>query len=206
MVTLDDDDLGVSYRQSGCADSGVRSPDNFFSASGFLAADPVTATSPAVWSCVTARSAPVVLFPTEWAPHGIVKVTLEQSSLQCKVIRSAGVRTATATPRFAARVEYWNGSSYVLAGRVTQASTVDPLAAVLFLDPSVGHGFTLTDFIQSWKASTGGDVEVTGAGSAVRAKIPGVVSIDSQPTRALDDDSVVSVTVGTFTCDAKDVR
>jgi type II secretory pathway pseudopilin PulG len=223
MVTLDGNAPGVSKVQSGCASTAAVAADNFFSASGFLAADPVTDPS-AVWACVTGRSAPVMLFPTPWARDGIIRVTLDQSSLQCKVVRSGGVRSATATAKFSATVQYWDGasSSYVTIKdpanpmaetTVTDTSTVDPLALVplttIVTPPGVTPALTLGSFIQSWRASTSSDVETTkppGSVSEVRAKIPGVVSIDSQPTREGDESSVVSVTVGTFTCNTKDVR
>ena len=205
MVTLDGNMPGVSYLQSGCTNSGVVAPESFISASGFLAADPVTDVSPAAWACVTGRSAPVMLFATSGAPNGVIRVTLDQSSLQCTVVRTGGVRSAAATAKFSATVEYWNGSGYVTAGTVTENSAVDPLAGVALETTSVGNGFMLGDFIQSWRASTSGDVGVNATGSSVTAKVPGVVVIDSQPTREGDESSVVSVTVGTFTCAAKDV-
>ena len=210
MVTMDGRAPGVSLVQSGCESTTSAEAENFVSASGFLDADPVTDVTSAVTSCVTARSAPIMLFPTSWAPDGVIRVTLGQSSLQCRVVHTGGVPSALpATAKFSATVEYKNatGPGYVTAGTITEGGSDDPLAGVP-LTTSVGHGFTLGSFIQSWRSSTSIDVAQNNVttSTSVQAKVPGVVSIESQPTRELDPNSVVSVTVGTFTCAAKDVR
>ena len=214
MVTMDGQAPGVSFAQSNFLSTTTSESVNFVSASGYLDADPVTDVAPAVTSCVTARSAPVMLFPTTWAPDGVIKVVLNQSSLKCQVVRNtAKVRSAAATAKFEATVQYWNGSSYVTAGTVRETNVIDPLAGVPLttvvrpLSPE-GPQLTLGDFIQSWESSTSIDVarNNVSTGTSVRAKVPGVVSIESRPTRVGDPNSVVSVTVGALTCAAKDIR
>lgn len=203
---------------SGCA-LGTGRTASYSTASGYLRTTAVDAATEAstVDACVVARTSSVSLFPVSvppeenGAPRGIVLVELRRAVARCLVQTSA--HTASASFDYEAVVKYWNGSTYTTAATVTPASTTDPLDAIDLTTTAVGGGRVLGDYIASWSALTGAEVTTSNAGGSASVKIPGVVTIATQPVRndttatdGRDATSVLSVTLGALDCSATDAR
>ena len=193
---------------SGCG-VGATGASSYLSASGYLKTTDTDLTG-IVESCAVARATPVELFPTSFAPHGVVRVQLERARANCLVQGSA--HTATTAFGYKAIVEYYNGTGYTTAATVVPGLTTDPLASVP-MTTSVGGGKTLGDYISSWSSLTADKVVDVHVAGVTQVKLPGIVKIASQPVRTdaaspsgFDDSSVVSLTVGALSCRAEDAR
>lgn len=194
----------------GCV-AGSTGTLSYIAASGYLrttaAADPVSPST--VEACAVARTSSISMFPTSFAPRGVVLIELKRASARCLVQQAA--QTFSATYDYEAVVKYWDGSVYVTAGTVTSASTTDPLDAV-DLTASVGGDKKLGDYISSWSMLTASEVNTTAAAGIAKVQLPGVVTIVSQPVRqdatlpGGDPTSVMSVTVGALSCTTEDRR
>jgi len=197
---------------SGCA-LGTTGTSSYSTASGYLRTTEVAAaTEPSVVdACVVARSSSVSLFPTDFAPRGVVLVELQRAVARCRVETTA--HNASTSYDYEAVVKYWDGSTYQTAGTVTPATTTDPLDGIELATTAVGGSKFLGDYIASWSALTGPEVTATAAGGQANLKLPGIITISTQPVRndataadGLDATSVVSLTVGALNCSAVDAR
>ena len=163
-----------------------------------------------VEGCAVARASSISLFPTSFAPRGVVLIELRRASARCLVQGSA--HTASATYDYEAVVQYWDGVQYRTGGIVTPATMTDPLDAVDLATTSVGGSRVLGDYIASWSLLTGPEVISAETAGVASVKLPGVVTIASQPVRIgvtpsdVDLTSVMSVAVGALSCSAHDAR
>lgn len=206
LVQMDPTAAKAGSQLSGCAASNSGT-SAYLSAGGYLT---TTLTTPTVESCVVARATPIELFPTTFAPRGVVRVELTSASARCLVQGSS--HTPTASADYSAAVTYWDGTSYAPAATVVPGQTTDQLDAVP-LTTSVAPGLTLGDYISSWSALTADQVVRVSSSARAQVKIPGVVKIVSQPVRpdasttgTNDAASAVSLTVGALACKAEDAR
>lgn len=202
LVRLDDSDAPLPSQLTGCAVT----PTGVVTASGFLRATEGAAAM--VESCAVARSTAVSLFPTGFAPRGVIRVRLEHASAGCTATGSTG----QATHDYRAVVEVWDGAAFAVVAEVVGGQAVDPLAAVALTTP-VGGGHVLGDYLASWSAATTGTVRTSQSAGAAEVSVPGVVAIATQPVRAdaaapdgLDPASAVSLTLGAVSCSAEDAR
>lgn len=213
LVSLD---TGATAQPSGIAAGcapGTSGTASYVAGSGYLRSTAVdAAVEPGtVEACAVARTSTVSLFPTEFAPRGVVQVELQRAAARCRVTGSSHV--ASTAFDYAAVVRYWDGAAYQEAGTVSSASGSDPLDGLPLATTSVGGGRVLGDYIASWSALTAPEVSVTAGAGEASVKLPGVVTIASQPVRpdatvATDPDptSVVSLTLGAVSCRALDDR
>jgi prepilin-type N-terminal cleavage/methylation domain-containing protein len=205
LVTLDTTVPAPTSGVVDCSPSGAGSP-SLVTASGYLhtTADADATNPQAVDACAVAQTSPVSLFPTTFAPTGVVRILLSHASARCRL---SGDSHAPSTHHdYRAEVQYWNGSGYETAAVITPATTTDPLDAVP-LTASVGNGHTVGDYIASWSGLTADKVTVTQSPGTAAVTLPGVVTVASQPVRGADDPaSTVSVTVGALSCRAEDSR
>ena len=211
LVRLDTNDLPVPSGLSGCA-PGTGGTSSYVTASGYLrttAPDDPSAPS-TVESCAVARTTAISIFPTEFAPRGVVRIQLNRASVRCTVQGSA--HSADAVPDYEATVQYWDGSGYVTAATILPSLATDPLESLPMSTP-VGGGKTLGSYIASWSSLTGDKVTKVQAGGLAEVALPGVVTVATQPVRpdatapdGLDPTSVVSVAVGALNCSAEDSR
>lgn len=199
---------GPSGLASGCA-VGATGTSSYLSASGYLNTTDTNLTGE-VDSCAVARAKPVELFPTSFAPHGVVRIELERASARCRV-QGAG-HAASTSYDYSAVVKYFNGTDYTTAATVIPGLTTDPLESVP-LTTAVGGGHTLGDYISSWSSLTGDKVVDVHSAGVAQVNLPGIVNIASTPVRpdaaaesGLDDNSVVSLTLGALSCRAEDAR
>jgi Tfp pilus assembly protein PilV len=219
LLELDPDASAVASGIAvGCA-PGTTGAASYSTGTGYLRTTAVDAVSEpsVVDACVVARTSSLSLFPVDipdaegGAPRGVVLVELRRASARCLVQTTA--HTPSTSFDYEAVVKYWDGTAYQTAATVTPATTTDPLDAIDLATTSVGGSKFLGDYIASWSALTGAEVTATAAEGQADVKIPGVVTISTQPVRndstepdGLDPTSVLSVTVGALSCSAMDAR
>ena len=196
---------GASGTTSSCAPGTGTSA--YVGASGYLRS---TGSGPAaVEACVIGRTSSISLFPTTFAPRGVVLVELRKAAARCLV--SDTTHTATATADYEAVVKYFDGSNYQTAATVTPSNSSDPLDGVNLATP-VGGNHTLGDYIASWSSLTPTEITRTQITGLAEVQLPGVVTIVSQPVRKSsavstgDPTSAVSLTLGALKCSALDQR
>lgn len=203
---------------AGCA-TGTTGVSSFVSAGGYLTTTADTAPQPlSVDVCAVARTSSIGLFPTSFAPRGVVQVELRRAAARCRV--EGASHAASATKDYEAVVRYWDGTQYQVAATITPATTTDALEDVNLTTTSVGGGRTLGQYIDSWSALTATEVLTSQATGRAEVKVPGVVTIVSQPVRTgiepldptdpstplVDRSSAVSLTLGALSCVAEDNR
>ena len=214
MVSLDTSAVPTTTTVSNCAFTGSGTP-TYLTATGFLDATKDTA-SDYVRACGTAQSGTITILPTKFAPDGIVQVELLRASVDCRVTTTGSNHTAATEIDYKAKVRYWNGSGYTTVPLVDKANGSDPLAAVNLDQPIGPSGLLLSDYIASWRSLAPSDVTAKTSDGQSEALVPGVVSIDTKPTRedvtggtgpyAADPSSALSIQVGALSCKAQDVR
>jgi type II secretory pathway pseudopilin PulG len=223
LVRLDQDATPVaSGISSGCAPGATGVP-SYLTASGYLrTTDVEDATEPAtVEACGVARSASMSLFPTSFAPRGVVLVELRHASARCLV--QGTDHAASVGHDFEAVVSYWDAKgpgteddAYTEAATIVPGMTTDPLTAVS-LDTVVREGvqasddLVLGDYIESWASLTADKVIATQTAGTAEVNLPGVVTVASAPVRnstdgTPDETSVVSLALGAVRCSAEDAR
>jgi len=177
-----------------------------------------------VEACAVSRTSTISLFPTTFAPRGVLQVDLTEASARCVV--SGSGHTPTVSYDYRAVVRYHAGAggpdAYVVAAEVTPSSTVDPLAGIDLSAVAVGGGHVLGDYVASWSSFLQSDLEATSSHGVAAVRLPGVLNLTSQPVRTgtekllapdgsvvLDGvtlGSAVSVSVGAVGCSAEDAR
>jgi type II secretory pathway pseudopilin PulG len=224
LLQLDDAAAGaVASGLSGCGLGSTGTPA-YLSASGYL-----ETTTTDVAACSVGRSAVVELFPTTFAPNGVVRVRLEKAAAGCRLATTA--HTPSTTVDYRAVVEYYDGdasdgSPYTVAATVVPGQTTNQLDAVPLTTPIGGGSRTLGTYISSWSSVTVGRVvdakQAATASQPATAEVtvPGVVTISSQPVRTgpdpldpadpssplVDPASSVSLTLGALACRVEDDR
>lgn len=214
MVSLDTSASPATTLVSNCSFSASGTPA-YLTATGFLDATKDTG-SDYVRACGTAQGGTVKVLPTTFAPDGIVQVDLLRASVDCRVNTSGSNHAAATTIDYKARVRYWNGSGYSSVPLVDKANGSDPLAPIDLTQVIGPGGLRLSDYISSWRSLAPNDITAKATGNRSEALLPGVVSIDTQPTRegvsggtgtySADPTSGLSVQIGALSCKAMDAR
>lgn len=159
----------ASGATSTCAPGSAGAP-SYVNATGF-----VTSTESSVEACALSRTSTISLFPTTFAPRGVVQVELTRSSAHC-VVSGAG-HTPTVSYDYRAVVRYHDGSAgddaYVVAAVVTPALDSDPLAGVDLSTVAVGGGHKLGDYVASWSSLLPADLESTSSNGVAAVRLPG---------------------------------
>ena len=174
---------------------------------GFLR---TTESSPVVEACTLSSAAWVSLFPTGFAPRGVLRVKLVTASAHCQV--SGATHTATTpTVDYQVEVSRWVGPG---DDDYTSVATITPADDGDLPDPGtleVGANHTLADYVDSWSALTPDGYDVMASGGVSAVQVPGAFTLTSQPVRTgdvdgVDPSSAVSFTVGEIGCFAEDAR
>ena len=214
LVRLDPLGVPLPNGLSGCAPGGGGALA-YLSGGGYLrTTDAGSVASPnQVEACAIARASTVQLFPTSFAPQGVVQIDLQSASARCLV--QGTTHAASTEVGYQAVVRYFDGTTYRTAATVVPGMVTDPLQdPALLTSPVKADGSkTLGDYVASWSALTSGHVDRTTATSLARAKLPAVVTVATQPVRAdpaaadgLDGTSVLSLAIGALSCSAEDYR
>jgi hypothetical protein len=210
------DPLGVPLPSglSGCA-PGTGGSLAYLSGGGYLrTTDAGSPTAPfQVEACAVARASTIQLFPTAFAPQGVVQIQLSSASARCLVQGKA--HAASTDVGYQAVVRYFDGLVYRTAATVVPGAGTDPLQdpALLTKPVKLDGSRTLGDYIASWSSLTSARVDQSSATGVAKAKLPAVVSVATQPVRAdpaapdgLDGTSVLSLAIGAVSCSAEDLR
>lgn len=164
----------------------------------------------------------IELFPTSWAPDGLVQLQVVSAALSCTTTGPFG-GTSTASSSLTYSIQYriaqWNGSSVTWPASwstLNQADATDPLpdpaGIQVGVDSSTNSPIFLGDYIASWSSLTSGQigappaVQQTTDFKSVSADYNGLLSINTQPLRDGDPTSTVGITVGAMSCQAVDYR
>ena len=202
MVSLDtaSSSPNTVFPVSSCAVQAAGSTSAYLIGTGYL-----DATATGVAACGTAQSNTVRLFPTTFAPDGVIKIVLQGATASCAVNKVGG---GTATAASQATLKYWNGTGYTTVPTpLASTNATDPLAGVpLTTVVDTASGLTLGDYIASWKSATTSDVKTSTSTTTAQASIASTVSITTQPTRAADATSLLAIDLGAVSCQASDVR
>jgi hypothetical protein len=204
---------------SATCDAGSAGANAYVSASGFARSTAMDASvSPATTqACARTRASTISVFPTSFAPNGVLQIDLEYSSAMCTL---TGITHAPdVSYDYRVRVRYHDGSGGDLAYREAadiRPTLTDPLSATLVpMSTPVGGGHVLGDYVSSWSALLDNQVRKTRTAGMAAVRIPGVLSITSQPVRSIDPlvatgppdpSSSVSLTVGAVGCSVEDSR
>jgi hypothetical protein len=209
LVRLDQDKETVAAGSgvSSTCTLGTAGTSSFVTASGYL-----TTTATGVETCAVARASTVSLFPTEFAPRGVVLIELSRATVRCQV--TGGGHVAAVARDYVAVVRYWDGTKYVTAGSITPSSKGDVLEEIPLATTPTGGGKMLGDYIDAWSALTAGEVTALAASGTATVKLPGIISLTTQGVRPSSDPeittgdplSVVSLTIGALSCTATDAR
>ena len=200
--------------------AGSSGASSYVTASGFVRSTALdAAASPAtVEACARTRASTISVFPTSFAPQGVLQVDLEYSYARCLLTGIA--HTATVSSDYRVRVRYHEaGGGYHEVADIRPSLSADPLTPALVpMNTPVGGGHTLGDYVASWSALLDNQVSrtsVDGVDGMAALRIPGVFSITTQPARTgtdllgpnnVDLSSAVSLTVGAVGCSAEDSR
>jgi prepilin-type N-terminal cleavage/methylation domain-containing protein len=158
------------------------------------------------------------IFPTAFAPNGIVQITFTSGSMSCSSAAGASPQ-AVASVSYGATLSYltYNASTGVYAyvsKSLTQSNSSDPLAGV-DLNTQVGVDGTgapilLGDYIQSWSSMTNSAFNTAAQSSSSTntsaVSIPGLITLSSKPLRQSDANSNIGVAIGVGSCTAGDQR
>ena len=174
--------------------------------SGYLDATGTGAT--AVRSSGSTTLPVLQLFPTLFAPLGVVQVELTAASVTC----TSGGGTGAISASWSGTVRYWTDN---LPGSTTQNPLSGyvpvPLApgATQLPDPadvSVNAGRTLDTWVKAWSALTATGTVDQSSGRIGKATVPAVLSMLTAPTRTSDPTSAINIAVGALRCQAEDNR
>lgn len=186
--------------------AGLGSTANVAVGSGFL--DATGTGSTAVKSSGSVALTVLQLFPTSFAPEGVVQIALDSAALTC----SSGGGSASVAATWAGQVRIWTdalpGSTPTapLSGYVTVP--VGPGSAALPApgDVSVNGGRQLSTWVSAWTALTSAAGSDQTSGRTSKATIPAVLSVITSATRAGDPTSAINLAVGSLRCLAEDNR
>lgn len=167
------------------------------------------------------------LFPTDFAPNGVVQVTLDDASITC----SSGGGSGAVTPTWSATVRYWQQSGVdATTGRPTGgyvehvvqpggAALPDPETTRVVIADLDNDGsadgvetadLTLSRWVHAWSGLSNPADAITSTGVRSTGKVSAVVSVLTKPTRVVsgvpDGTSALNVSVGTLSCHAEDNR
>lgn len=171
-----------------------------------------------VTGLTTAR---IELFPTTYAPDGVVQLKVTSASLNCTTGASFGsgaTSTASTSLSYTATLRYatWSGSSVTYNSfALGSTNSVDPLQTSLHIPLGLDNsGVTvyLDEYIASWSSLTSTQIGVPPAvqqssdNKSISANYSGLISVNTQPVRSTDPTSGIGVTVGALSCLAEDFR
>lgn len=141
------------------------------------------------------------LFPTSFAPNGLVQVTVDSASLACQ----SGAGSSSVTASWQAEVRWFNaGTGQYVEYQLQPGQGALPDPATLVVDPS--SGTTLSHWISSWSGLTSTSGVSKGGGARAVGVVPSLVSIITAPTRTNAPTSALNVAIGGMSCVAMDAR
>lgn len=167
------------------------------------------------------------LFPTDFAPNGVVQITLDYATLTC----TSGGGAGAVTPTWSAKVRYWQQTGVDVTTRRPTGDYVehvvqsggsalpDPEATKVIIADLNNDGsadgvetadIALSRWVHAWSGLSNPADAVTSTGIRATGGVSAVVSLLTKPTRLVsaipDGTSALNVSVGTLSCHAEDRR
>jgi len=186
--------------------SGGSVPGDVLATTGYL--DATGSGSTAVQSSATVGLAHLELFPTAFAPAGVVQVRLDSAKLTCR----SGSGTGGVTAAWSGEVRYWSAAA-ATAASPTGAYVALPLApgaaalpapATLIVQP----GVPLSTWLSAWSAATSASAVDESSARRGKGTLSAVLTMLTTPTRPglAGGSSPINVAVGSVSCIAEDAR
>lgn len=145
------------------------------------------------------------LFPTSFAPNGIVQVKVDYAWLSC----SSGGSSSAVNAGWNAEVKVWNGATGGYTEyHVQNGSGALPAPSAIQVQPATAMAgpVMLDRWISAWTGLNSTSQISKGAGRRAVGSVNSIVSILTAPTRTADPTSALNVTVGAMSCIAEDGR
>jgi prepilin-type N-terminal cleavage/methylation domain-containing protein len=162
-------------------------------------------------ACAQSAAATVQLFPTAFAPDGLIQVVAENVIARCEI--SGSSRTATTSGRVTVR---WLTAPTTYAEATVALNGTNVTGALPDLTTTqLVNGKKLGDYIGSWAAFDGvealGSADPLDGARMASARVPAALTVATMPMRNLavntpDPDSAVKVSIGRALCSATDRR
>jgi len=141
----------------------------------------------------------IKLFPTSFAPQGVVQIRVVSARLDC----TANGSGASATTDFDLIVRYWSQDTLSYQEFSIQDGGANTLPDPLVTPVNTLTATFLSSYVDSWSALS--NPQTTVAGKSVTSSLNGIVSLTSRPTRA-EPESTLAIKVGVLSCLAADNR
>lgn len=214
MVSLDTSGNPTIPSVANCQVGGATSTltTDVMAATGFIDATSDDLPNPTIRACATAQAHTVRVFPTTFAPGGVIRISLDSATANCQVDSSASIANAN----YDATVQYWNNGGYTTVAPLNKGNASDPLDGVdrnQIIDAS--SGMRLSDYVQSWSSVIDSDIERNVGPSIAEVDMPAVVTVHTGHTRTFtsgwgpnntDTTSAISLAIGEVSCKALDRR
>lgn len=210
--------------------AGLGSTTEVLNGSGYI--DAAGAGASAVTSYGQATLPMLQLFPTDFAPDGVVQVVLDFATLSC----TSGGGGGSVSSTWSAKVRYWQQTGVDVTTRKPTGAYVehvvkpggaalpDPKTTLVIVknlntqdvnadgvaDGVEADDVPLSRWVQAWSGLSNSADVVTSSGVRSTGKVSAVVSVITEATRLLagtpDKASALNVSVGTLSCHAEDNR
>lgn len=145
------------------------------------------------------------LFPTSFAPEGVVQLWIDDAWLSCSSGGSSGAVNAS----WSGYVRVWNGATNAYVSYPVKNGGIalpDPSTVQVLPSGPTGAPRMLSSWVSAWTGLTSTSEISKGAGRRAVGVVGSVVSILTVPTRAGDPTSALNVSVGSMSCVAEDGR
>jgi type II secretory pathway pseudopilin PulG len=165
-------------------------------------------TAAMVDTCGEAGASTVALFPTAFAPAGVLRLTLTSARARCTVNRSGSV-VATSGYQFTVQHADPVAPSGYTTTAITRTAGSTPVGDLPGLGTSVGGGRVIGDYVDAWSLSP---PSASTTSTTASASVPGALKLISEPLRNRANDpgpdpaSAISLTLGAVGCSAEDTR
>ncbi len=190
-----------------------------FTSTGYLSSADNGITHSVDASVSTTGAAGIGLFPTSFAPQGVVILQLDSATLTCHVggtYPSTSPGTVTAT--YSGSIKYWTGNgttgSYTTVA-LSNSNSTSPLAGISLATTQVwtyaGAPVYLSDYISSWGSATtsalSGMKQSTPNDQLLSAKLDGFITVTTAGVQATaPTTSSLTAQLGIVACSGADAR
>ena len=193
------------------------------SGSGYLASTSgATHSATANVKATFATNSVLKLFPTQFAPDGVVQVQFSGTGFSLTCTSQAGSSpAASATAAYSTQIRWFQWNALTATGAYTswttlsQSNATDPLASVVPANIQVGvdsngQALYLSDYVQGMSSLSAqgmtNSTKLSTSNTSVSTTFPGFITIQSAQLRDTDPSSTFGVQIGAATCTAGDLR
>lgn len=154
--------------------------------------------STAVRSSSTVSVPRVAISPTGFAPAGVVQLELTSASMTC----TSGAGSASVSTAWSGKVRWMTPAGNYNEVELKPGGAGLPNPATTL----VRAGEPLSKYVSAWSATTSAASADTSSGRTARGDLANVVTVLTTNTRAGDDTSPITISLGALSCLAEDNR